>query len=82
MCNVEVSSTQNEKPSYRPFEQVIQCNSCVECGYNGNKYVLVAANCFTKWVEVYAIPNQEALTVATKLVLSFLSPRTAARLEV
>ena len=34
----------------------------------GNKYVLVACDCFTRWVEVYAIPNQEALTVAKMLV--------------
>lgn len=35
---------------------------------SGNVYVLVAADCFTRWVEAYAIPNQEAVTVATKLV--------------
>ena len=35
---------------------------------NGSKYVLVAADCFTKWVEAYGIPNQEAVTVAVKLV--------------
>ena len=29
--------------------------------------VLVAADYFTKWVEAYAIPNQEAVTVARKL---------------
>ena len=34
----------------------------------GSKYVLVAADCFTKWVEAYGIPNQEAVTVAVKLV--------------
>ena len=34
----------------------------------GSKYVLVAANCFTKWVEAYGIPNQEAVTVVVKLV--------------
>eukprot|EP00731_Ephydatia_muelleri_P026491 Em0018g591a len=34
----------------------------------GNKYVLVACDCFTRWVEVYAIQNQEALTVARMLV--------------
>ena len=35
---------------------------------DGNKYVLVAADYFKKWVEAYGIPNQEALTVASKLV--------------
>lgn len=34
----------------------------------GNSYVLVASDYFNRWVEVYAIPNQEALTVARKLV--------------
>ena len=33
----------------------------------GNVYVLVAADYFTKWVEAFAIPNQEAITVAKKL---------------
>ena len=34
----------------------------------GSKYLLVAVYCFTRWVEVYGIPNQEATTVARKLV--------------
>ena len=34
----------------------------------GNKYILVAADYFTWWTEAYGIPNQEATTVATKLV--------------
>lgn len=34
----------------------------------GNKYVMVVMDYFTKWPEVFAIPNQEASTVAEKLV--------------
>ena len=30
----------------------------------GNRYVLVLADYFSKWLEVYPIPNQEACTVA------------------
>ena len=30
----------------------------------GNRYVLVVTDYFTKWTESYAIPNQEAATVA------------------
>ena len=35
---------------------------------DGNSYVLVAGDYFTRWIEVYALPNQEATTVAQKLV--------------
>lgn len=35
---------------------------------NGNSYVLMAGDYFTRWMEAYAIPNQEASTVANKLV--------------
>ncbi|KAL5471331.1 hypothetical protein EMCRGX_G029435 [Ephydatia muelleri] len=34
----------------------------------GSRYVLVAVDHFTKWAEAYRIPNQEAATVARKLV--------------
>ena len=36
-----------------------------------NPYILVASDYFTRWAEAYAIPNQEAITVATKLVDEF-----------
>ena len=35
--------------------------------HSGNKYILVVVDHFTKWSEAYAIPNQEAVTVAHKL---------------
>ena len=34
----------------------------------GNTYILVAGDYLTRWMEAYAIPNQEAVTVAQKLV--------------
>ena len=35
---------------------------------SGSHYILVASNCFTHWMEAYAISNQEAVTVAKKLL--------------
>jgi hypothetical protein len=40
---------------------------------NGNKYILIAMDYFTKWPEAYALPNQEAETVAKVLVDQFVS---------
>ena len=35
---------------------------------NRNCYILVAVDHFTKWLEAWAIPNQEAKTIAQKLL--------------
>ena len=35
---------------------------------SGNKYICVAMDYFTKWPEAYAIPDQEAATMARVLV--------------
>ena len=40
---------------------------------DGNRYVLVVSDYFTKWAEAYAIPDQEAKTVATAFVNQFVS---------
>ena len=38
----------------------------------GNKFILVVTDYFTKWTESYPILNQEASTVAEKLVGEFI----------
>ena len=38
---------------------------------NGNEYILIAQDYFTKWVEAFALPNQQATTVAEVLVDQF-----------
>ena len=39
----------------------------------GNKYFLIAADYFIKWVEAYPLVNQEAVTVAGVLIREFIS---------
>ena len=39
---------------------------------SGNKYIMVVCDYFTKWVEAYAIPDQEAYTVAERFVNDFV----------
>ncbi|CAC5383301.1 unnamed protein product [Mytilus coruscus] len=37
-----------------------------------NRYVLVLCDCFTKWTEAYAIPDQESLTIARTILNEFI----------
>ena len=37
-----------------------------------NRYILVIGDYFTKWTEAYAIPNQEAATIAAVFVEQFV----------
>ncbi len=46
---------------------------------DGNKYVVVIGDYFTKWSEAYAIPNQEAATVAKAVVERWINTWGAPR---
>jgi transposase InsO family protein len=39
---------------------------------NGNKYILIVADYFTRWTEAYPMPNQEAVTVARLFMREFI----------
>ena len=40
---------------------------------NGNRYILVICDYFTKWVEAFAMPNMETVTIARLLVREVLT---------
>jgi hypothetical protein len=55
-----------------PFERIaIDVAGPISQSDQGNRYLLIAMDYFTKWPEAYAIPNQEAATVAEALVTNF-----------
>jgi hypothetical protein len=57
-----------------PFERVaIDILGPLPCSIDGNKYMLVAMDYFTKWPEVYPIADQEAATVAEAMVKNWVS---------
>jgi hypothetical protein len=55
-----------------PFERIaIDVAGPFSWSDQGNQYLLITMDCFTKWPESYAIANQEASTVAEVLVTNF-----------
>ena len=56
----------------QPFERIaIDIAGPFPVTDDGNRYIMVIGDYFTKWVEAYAIPNQEVTIVAKKLVHYF-----------
>ena len=39
----------------------------------GNKYLLIVSDYFTRWVEAYPLPNSEAITVVQAFIEEFVS---------
>lgn len=57
-----------------PFERIaIDVAGPFPMTLKGNKYILVVMDYFSKWPEVFAIPNQEASTIADVLVENVFS---------
>jgi transposase InsO family protein len=55
-----------------PFERIaIDVAGSFPLSDQGNRDLFIAMDYFTKWPEVYAIPNQEASTVAEALFTNF-----------
>ncbi|KAK9874212.1 hypothetical protein WA026_002568 [Henosepilachna vigintioctopunctata] len=57
-----------------PFERIaVDVAGPFPTTNDGNKYILVAMDYFSKWPEAYALPNQETQTIARTLVDQFIS---------
>jgi hypothetical protein len=55
-----------------PFEKIaINVAGPFPWSEQGNQYLLIAMNYFTKWPKAYAVPNQGASAVAEALVTNF-----------
>ena len=57
-----------------PFERIaLDIMGPLPTTESGQKYILVVGDYFTKWTEAFPLPNQEAKTVAEKLVNEVIS---------
>ena len=46
---------------------------------DGNKYIMVISDYFSKWPELYAISNQEATTIAKMLIDNWTKAETSSQ---
>ena len=57
----------SQREAGEPFERIgIDILGPLPVSERGNRYILVLSDQFSKWTEAYAIPNQEATTIAEK----------------
>ena len=57
-----------------PFERVaVDIAGPFPVTEDGNKYIMVVSDYFSKWPKAYAIPNQEVTTVAKMLIDNWIS---------
>ena len=63
-----------QDPVSEPMEKVtIDVLGPLPVSHRSNRHILVITDCFTKWTEAIAMPDQEAATIATTFVNNFIT---------
>ena len=78
-CNARKGTTKKPKSALKTYTVGSPMQRCamdimgpLPPTQQGNKYILVISDYFTKWTEAYPMPDQEATTVANLLVREFI----------
>ena len=63
-----------QDPVSEPMEKItIDVLGPLPVSHRSNRLILVITDCFTKWTEAVALPDQEAATIATAFVNNFVT---------